>query len=332
MGVKRLTIEDIKKQLHEKHGDSIDIDVNTYVNSGIKARFIDKDYGEWWALPYNVCYSGTRHPSRARKSQAIKNLISIDEILLRIKNKHADIVTLDTSSYVNLSTKAKFIDKDYGEWYALPQNVTSGHGHPKRGHTKGVDSRLIQERIHKIHEGFVVLDENSYIDMKSKARFIDKDYGEWFVNPGSVVTGRGHPARAAKKSAKTRKKHPCVVHWKTGELCYSDSSWEYATLLWLNENKYDFDWQVVFETNLLSKKGINLKYFIDLFIKSGPFKNVYVEIKGTWKRSHHDGTGKLKWDWFQSTHQNSQLWMKDKLEALQILVNGKPNPELLFNV
>jgi hypothetical protein len=42
-------------------------------------------------------------------------------------------ITLDVSTYKRTKIKARFIDSEYGEWWALPNNVLSGQGHIKRG-------------------------------------------------------------------------------------------------------------------------------------------------------------------------------------------------------
>ncbi|KKL60002.1 hypothetical protein LCGC14_2209700, partial [marine sediment metagenome] len=48
---KKLSIDEIKTRIKNIHGNQVVIDEDTYINTYIKARFIDKDYGEWWACP-----------------------------------------------------------------------------------------------------------------------------------------------------------------------------------------------------------------------------------------------------------------------------------------
>jgi hypothetical protein len=52
--MRRLTIEEVKLRLYEMYGDTVVIDESTYVKVSAKAKFIDKDYGEWWTTPDNL--------------------------------------------------------------------------------------------------------------------------------------------------------------------------------------------------------------------------------------------------------------------------------------
>ena len=73
--------------------------------------------------------------------------LSINEIKERLKKVHGDVVTLDESTYVNICTKARFVDRDFGEWFASPSKILYGQGHPKRGFKKSGDSRRISVDI-----------------------------------------------------------------------------------------------------------------------------------------------------------------------------------------
>lgn len=103
-----------------------------------------------------------------------------------------------------------------------------------------------------------------------------------------------------------------IIHWKTGEVCNCRASYEVAVVRWLNQNKFDFEWQIQIPTPLLTPKGYKAKYTIDLHILDGVFADTWVEIKG---REYH----MEKWEWFHSTHLNSELWNKKKLKELGIL-------------
>jgi len=58
---KTLTVSDIKIRLVEIHNEQIIIDEQTYINTQVKCKFIDKNYGEWWAIPNNIL-RGAKHP------------------------------------------------------------------------------------------------------------------------------------------------------------------------------------------------------------------------------------------------------------------------------
>jgi len=268
---------------------------------------------------------------------------SIDDIIAQINTKHDGVVSIDASTFIDIRTPARFIDKDYGEWWIKPIYVLAGVNHNERGRVKlraSIDSQRLSldevvRCIEKTHENRVVLDVSTFKGIRQKACFIDIDYGEWWSRPNAVMTKSGHPDRALSASCKTQKKHPVVLHWKTNAQCYSQSSYEYATLLWLNANKLDFEWQVPFKTPMLTRRGRNAMYYIDLHILTGKFADTYVEIKGTWNKrvKHNSITPRQKWDWFHEAHPNSALWMQSQLTELNILdVKGRPHPDLLSGI
>lgn len=322
---RRWTIKRVVERLKEIHGDTVTLDLTTYVDISTKARFVDKDYGEWWGIPRRIA-SGRHHPTRGAKLGHDRTRTSLQDVLDAIKCVHGQTVTMDVSTYVKASQVTRFIDADYGEFWTTPTDViTSPRAHPERGRKKQHDNQRLtiaelQERLQIVHQGIVVLDATTYVDTKTKARFIDNKHGEWWATANNILRGRSHPNRQPEKIAHTMNSFPTVQHWLTGELCHSRSGYEYVVLLWLNANQYDFDWQVPIFTPLSTKKSKRLaRYVVDLRIKSGPFTSTYVEIKGWWgKRTI---ASKRKWEWFHETYSNSQLWMKDELIALGIITD-----------
>ena len=65
-----LSISEYKIKLKEKFS-YLDIDESTYRNLETKAKFIDKDFGEWWARPSSVLKRKYGHILRARNSREI---------------------------------------------------------------------------------------------------------------------------------------------------------------------------------------------------------------------------------------------------------------------
>lgn len=251
--------------------------------------------------------------------------LTLNEVKQRIYNCHGNVITLVESTFVNMRTKARFIDSEFGEWETTVGIVVAGSGHPKRKAQRIATSKLItlqeaQHRIMQAHGSHVMLVPETYVSACVKASFIDDVYGLWETLPYRVWRGHCHPHRGIINSNKRRLSIDAIPHWKTGEPCHSQSSWEAKTLRWLNYNQYDYDWQVPFRTALRSPSGRQLVYIIDVFIKTGPFEATYVEIKGSWDRYKDPSKrDRSKWEWFNSTYPNSQLWMRPELEALEIL-------------
>lgn len=319
-----VTLDEIKRRLKREQGDLVTLDESTYINVTTKARFIDKDYGEWWALPNLVTRKNHArcHPKRGFKKIAESKFYHIDDVLKNLKQKHLNDVTLDITTYVNMNKKARFIHSQFGEWWATPNSViTKETSHPMMGAQKISDAKrfsinIIKQRLNLVHKGRVSVDETTYHDMRTKARFIDIEFGEWMGIPHKVLSGTRHPKlRHLKKICRES-----IQHWKSGELITWTGTYEKAFVNWCNSNKYDFDWQVEFTTDLLTPKGKHSKYYIDAFVIDGPLAQTYVEIKGWWRDHNGTNMSRLKWEWFHTKFPNSKLLMKKELNELGIKV------------
>jgi len=60
------TIEEIIQKIALLHGDAVKLDVSTYTLKNRKARFVDRDLGEWWIRAYLVFESGYEHPEKMK--------------------------------------------------------------------------------------------------------------------------------------------------------------------------------------------------------------------------------------------------------------------------
>ena len=254
------------------------------------------------------------------------NKLTLEQVIMRTHQQWEGVAELDASTYVDQKTLARFIDCDYGEWWAKPLHIMKGTGrHPLRvarsvgdGHKVCVDD--VVKRVCEKHNGKVKLCIATYVNTHTKAVFIDDEYGSWLAVPHSVLSGRGHPRGKLKKAIATMHSYSAVKHWNTGELCIPMSGYEHAVLTWLCENTYDFDWQVPLQLPMLTPKlQKNVVYNVDFYIKSGPFADSYVEVKGTWSRRVGADGGKIKWNWLKSNYPKSQLWMRDDLIRLGII-------------
>ena len=254
-----------------------------------------------------------------------KKRISIDEVKLRLFEIHGDTVTIDETTYISSDKKARFIDKDYGEWWANVKSICRGRRHTKyksvaakNAHLSTVDE--LKEKLLKVHGEIVTLvDGQIYIGSHHYMMFKDIEYGLWKAWPSSVCLGHGHPDRGQHNKAKNAKKSIVVNHWKTGENLVCVGSYELAFVIWLNENQIDFDWQIPFKTDVLTSKGKKSTYYVDAYIKTGELANTYIEIKGTFNRKNGQ-IGKLKWEWFHENYPNSQIWFRSDLLSRGILV------------
>ncbi len=137
-------------------------------------------------------------------------ILTTEEVKEKIKKEHEDIVSLDESSYVNTKTKCWFVDKDYGRWTALPQQVLQGHGHPTRGRKNSIEKQMMpieeaKKKLKEVHGDIVVIDENNYNGIKNASTLIDRDFGSWEACLSDVLKGHGHPDRGRIKLSKAKK-------------------------------------------------------------------------------------------------------------------------------
>lgn len=329
MNIRTLSEASILKRLADLSHTEISIDYSTYKGINKKCRFVDIDYGEWWAIPGNVLRKGCRHPKRASVDRGRKAATPVEEVVKRLYEIHGDTLTLDEDTYQKEGRKARFIDKDYGpHWMRVDAVLCQRQKHPTRAR---IQARLnmrtpvseIAERIRSVHKGMVTLDESTYIDTKIDARFIHVVHGPWYANPTNVLKGHSHPLEGsiryketmkrlygsehpsqvreiALKMSRGAKRHIPVKHWKTGEEITCTASYEYAVVNELNRRRLDFDHQVRFQ---LSK----WVYYCDFYIRDW---DTYVETKG-YMRS----ISQLKWDEFKVLNPTAQLWrVKDVRE------------------
>lgn len=322
-------LKKIEKKLKKRYGDIITLDSTTFVKSTLKARFIDKEFGEFWSYSRSVLAGHTN-----KKRRNFNQYIPIEEVKKRIFNKHGDNICIIESSYKGLSNKAIFIDKEFGKWITVVRNVVDGQGNPTRGKESRakknqVSIKEIKKRIFSVHSDIITIDESTYKGISNKARFIHKIYGEWWTLPEGIIKGRSHPKNwlnkskdtclkkygtsnpmqnieIAKRSSRNMQKRIIKYHWKTNEELVCQSTWESKVVDYLNLNKIEYKWQ-----SKIFIMPSNKTYRPDLYLIN---EDKWIEIKGYFR-----GDALEKWEWFHKKYLNSELWDKNKLKEIKIL-------------
>lgn len=324
--MKKLSIDEIKYRIGEMYPGEY-FDFSGYKNTNSKIRGVDIDYGEWFPTVKNLLRNRIKHTKRAineRKSTSI----TICEVIDRIKNVHGDTVKIDESTYVNTNVKCRFVDIDYGEFFAIPYHIFNGVRNNSRAIEESSKKRIllvkdIKKRLALVHNNKVTICESTYNKASDYADFIHVKYGTWRANVNNVLRGSSHPNGQQeksistsianygvpypmqnydvfKKAQKSRWETISLLHWKTNKEVLCRGSYEYAVVKYLNNNKIDFDWQIKFILNN------NIVYYIDLFLKKD---NKYVEIKGIF----HSKRNFNKWSEFHKLYKNSELWQENKV-------------------
>lgn len=124
----------------------------------------------------------------------------------------------------------------------------------------------------------------------------------------NLIRRNKDPSFISKRNHTMNKKF-IVKHWSSGEEVYCTGSWEYGTVLYLNQNKIDFIWQPWFELPNATR------YICDLYLIK---ENKYVEIKGRWLK---DAQAKVLL--FQTSYPNVkfEVWDRPVLFDLKIINN-----------
>lgn len=323
--MKKDTVEEFKAKLFKIHGDTAAVDESTYKNHRTKAKFLDKEHGEWWAIPNNVL-RGRLHPARKQertkatcanrygvsspfnvKSARNKTLehtkLTLEEVQKMLSNKYGDLVTIKPATYAGTRSRSVFVDKEFGEWEAIVTNVLHcGRSHPERGKIKKKEaqektdwaSARVKAKITNLQKyGFGC----AFEDKERMRKIMLEKYGVEHCNQNLKI---------ALKAAKNSNNIHILAHWKGGAELICKGSYEKRVVEHLNKNKVNYQWQPEFFSMPDGRK-----YLPDMFLVDD---NLWVEIKGYFRKD-----AKEKWDWFHKEHPNSELWDERKLRSMKII-------------
>ena len=124
------------------------------------------------------------------------------EVVKQIWEAHGDEVAIDLSTYVNINTRCRHINKTLGEFWATPGHVIYRKQAYKSN--RAIPTAEIVRRVKEVHGDTIILDISTYIDTKTKCRFIDKDYGDWWAKPNNIIGKKeGHKNRKVDKQKAT---------------------------------------------------------------------------------------------------------------------------------
>ena len=169
----------------------------------------------------------------------------------------------------------------------------------KYGVDNPLKSKEIQDKVkHTNLERYGV--ENPWYDKS----ILDKRY-----ETNMRLYGVKHPLQYkpfADKSALAQNAATVKKHWKTGEDITCIASYEARAVDYWNTNRIDFEWQ-----KHTFKMSDGRYYTPDAYL---PGLDKWIEIKG-----YFWGDAEEKWSWFHSSHPNSELWNKDKLQELNLI-------------
>lgn len=191
----RLSIEKLLSRLPSH----LSIDLTTYTKVRQKAKFIDSKYGEFWAVPYSI-FAGCGHPLRGIDKRSNSKRLKIEEIIKRLP----DHISIDPNTYCGSHKYASFLDKDFGSFIAIVNNVIRGGGNHKQ--------RAVFNR----------------------KRTVLAKYGTDSTNKVKSIQDR----QSISQARSTKK-----IKWNSGEELRCTASFEEIAVDCLNANKINYKWQ-----------------------------------------------------------------------------------------
>jgi hypothetical protein len=224
MGAK-ITVEDIVKSLPSH----LSLVKESFFGRNDFATFIDSDFGEFRGRAWRVMTLRSQHPKRSLaqrkktnleiyghenpmgdpniKQKVMDKLRSPPDVVMGKLPEH---ISLDVSTYRNVHTKARFIDtRDGSDFWKRPSDLFRSKITLKEGrHIQRYGRRLSLDEIKKRIPPELTLDESTYDGTHKKAKFIHKDYGEWWITPNNLFThSPQHPKIRMKRIFETKKKN-----------------------------------------------------------------------------------------------------------------------------
>jgi hypothetical protein len=132
-----------------------------------------------------------------------KHLTTTD-FIIRAKNVHGSFFNYSETVYINMHTKVKIIDPEYGEFWQTPMGHLQGQGHPSRGYIKMAEKRRksIEDFIKEarnIHGNLYDYSKVEYTHCDKKVCIIDPEYGEFWQTPYQHLNSHGCPSRTKEK-------------------------------------------------------------------------------------------------------------------------------------
>jgi hypothetical protein len=235
----------------------------------------------------------------------------LSKSLEEVKCALPSYLSIVDETYTKSNAKALFIDKEYGEYWAIVSSVLQGHSHRSRGQKKaeqtniekyGCKNVFTNEDVKKIRKDTMIKRFGTEHALKNKE--LATKCNETTINHHGykrIFQRKDFIMESSKKLNKVK----IFSHWKTGEEIVATAGYEIATVEWLNKNQINYVWQVSFDM------PNNKVYIVDLYL---PDENKYVEIKGRWYED-----AKTKWEWFISNYANSEVWSTKELKLKGIL-------------
>lgn len=156
--------------------------------------------------------------------------VEVAAALLKLVTKK---ITLDESTYVNATTKCRFFEEPYGEFWTKPTLLINGgqRGHPDGGYKKVAESHrkrgirpprkrhapsVLFDKIKTKHPT-IIIHENTYIDSQKKMEFTWNGH-TFKASPFNVLKMKGPPQTRFERAKKTAEDNFGGVGYKSKDI------------------------------------------------------------------------------------------------------------------
>lgn len=159
------TVEEFIERACKVHGNVYDYSlIKEYPGANKKIPIIDPIYGVFYQTPYNHLRGFGIRRRYIESTTESKRKKRLQKFIEKAKIIHGNIYDYSEADYVDMKTKIKIIDKDYGIFYQTPEVHLRGHGHPFR---KKVSSGeyIIENFLKKMNISYER--QKSFPDLKS---------------------------------------------------------------------------------------------------------------------------------------------------------------------
>ena len=191
---KNITIDELKKRFHEKHGNKYDYSKVEYKTKKTKVCIICPEHGEFWQTPHNH-ENGQGCPKCAieknRKLQQEKCERAKCTFIERAKKVHGNKYDYSKVEYIDALTKVCIICHEHGEFWQRPNMHLCGNGCPLCDKSFKINTSIFIERAKKVHGNKYDYSKVEYRGNKTKICIICPTHGEFWQRPNDHLSGHG---------------------------------------------------------------------------------------------------------------------------------------------
>ena len=133
-----------------------------------------------------------------------------DEVINKFKLVHGDKYDYSKTDFIKTTVKVCIICPEHGEFWQEPHAHLKGQGCPKCGLKQRITSKTntLEEFIdksNKIHYNYYDYSKVNYINNKEKISIVCPEHGDFMIQPGAHLQGRGCPRCGTSKKGTYKK-------------------------------------------------------------------------------------------------------------------------------